>query len=293
MSRLFLPALAMLLALPLTAGAAPRVTSDLPPVASLAAQVMGDHGRVAVLIATGGDGHHHQLRPSEARLVADADLLIWLGPAMTPWLMDAAQALAPGARLTLLDLPGLHLHAGHDHGADGDAHAIDPHAWLDPENGRIWLDAMAGALAEIDPAQADAYRSNAQAGKALIDAAEAEARAILADLPARPIVIAHDSLGYFTEAMGLPPALAITDHSDGAPSARALRQLRASITANDARCFHPEGGGKPQIPASLDGLGLREGAPIDAMGAGRVDAAAYPAILVGIAKAIADCARAD
>lgn len=338
-----LPALtlATLLASPLAASAAPRVVADLPPIASLAAQVMGDLGTPAVLIATGGDGHHHQLRPSEARLIANADLLIWIGPDMTPWLAASAEALAPAARLTLLEVPGLHLREGHDHEHDhdtpghgqdaahdhdtahdhgdehmhedehahgdghdddraqdqGHSHAIDPHAWLDPEHARLWLGVIAGVLADLDPDNGAAYRANAAAGRAAIDAAEAEARTLLADLPPRPIVIPHDSLGYFTEAMGLPPALALADLTDTAPSARALRQLRATIAASDARCQHPEPTSSPRVFASLDGLDLRAGGVLDMTGlqqnGGVVDAGLYPALLTGLARTIADCAGMD
>lgn len=286
--------------LPVAAGAEPRVVSDLPPVASLVAQVMGDLGTPELLITTGGAGHHHQLRPSEARLVANADLLIWIGPAMTPWLADAAQLLPPDSRLTLFEVPDTHLRSGHEdddeaHGHGHDHHIIDPHAWLDPANARLWMAAIAETLARIDPANGETYRNNAVTGSARIDAAEAEARGILSDLPARPIVIAHDSLGYFTDAMGLPPALALADHSDSAPSVRALNRLRTAIADSDAQCRHPEPGTSKRSFSSLDGLGLRDGAELDVMGVaqtGGPDAGLYPALLIGLAQAIADCALA-
>lgn len=295
--RVLLFAMAGLALLPVAADAEPRVVSDLPPVASLVAQVMGDLGTPELLITTGGAGHHHQLRPSEARLVANADLLIWVGPAMTPWLADAAQSLAPDARLTLLGVPDTHLRLGHETG-DGahDHHIIDPHAWLDPANARLWLAAIAKALTNIDPANGETYRANAATGSARIDAAEAEARRILSGLPARPIVIAHDSLGYFSDAMGLPPALALADQSDSAPSVRSVNRLRTKIVETGARCRHLEPGTSKRNFASLDGLGLRDGPELDVMGAsqpGGPDAGLYSALLIGLAQAIADCALAD
>lgn len=341
MTRTLLLASAALAGLSLAAEAAPRVVTDLPPVGALVAQVMRGIGAPEVLLTAGGDGHHHQLRPSEARQVANADLLVWLGPQMTPWLDAAAGSLAPGQGLALLAQPGTHLHDGHghhheegeahdhaedeahdhdhaedgahDHGhtdghdhdheaeaahdhGEGEAHehdhgGIDPHAWLSPDNAKIWLEVIAEALAGQDPANADAYRANAAEGRTAIDAAVAEARSLLQGRESTRFVVSHDALGYFTEAMGLPPALALADLTDNAPSAGTLQRLRREIAAAGATCMHPEAGKDPRAFASLDGLGLQLGAPLDILGVsqGETGPDSYPALLTGLAQAIATC----
>lgn len=301
MCRTVLMAAAMLAWLPFPGLAAPRVVTDLPPVGGLVAQVMQGVGTPEVLLGRDGDGHHHQLRPSEARAIAGADLLVWLGPAMTPSLGAAADSLAPGRGLALLDLPGTHLRPaegeaepatpqGHEHGHDHDHGAIDPHAWLDPANAALWLGAIAEALAAQDPDHADRYRANAAQGRDAIAAAAAEARALLRGQEV-PVVVAHDALGYFTEAMGLPPALALAGQGDTAPSAGRLRRLREQIARSGATCLLPEAGHDGRGLAGLDGLGLREGAPLDLLGVtqGAVGPDLYPALLVGLARTIAGC----
>ena len=298
MIRTLLLAGAVLAGPPLAALGAPRVVTDLPPVGGLVAMVMQGIGTPEVLLTSGGDGHHHQLRPSQARAVAGADLLIWMGPQMTPWLDAAAGSLAPGQGLALLALPGTHLHdadaqghgADHDHGHDG----IDPHAWLDPENAQHWLDAIAEALTTQDPENAATYRANAAEGRTAINAAAAEARTLLHGHEAR-FVVAHDALTYFTEAMGLPQALALAGLGDNAPSAGTVQRLRREIAEAGATCMHPEAGADPRGFASLDGLGLQWGAPLDLTGItlGAVGPETYPALLIGLARAIADCPTVD
>ena len=57
-------ALVLLLALSSPALAdVPQVQTDIPPVAALVAQVMGDLGTPGVLLDKGGDEHDMQLRP--------------------------------------------------------------------------------------------------------------------------------------------------------------------------------------------------------------------------------------
>ncbi|SES93540.1 zinc ABC transporter substrate-binding protein [Oceanicella actignis] len=132
------PALRLAAALMLLAPAAlagpPRVAADIPPIAALAARAMAGVGAPELILPPGASPHDAALRPSDARRLAQADLVIWVGPALTPWMAKALDALAPQARrLTLLDVPGLpllpapqgHAHHGHDdHGHDdagGDA----------------------------------------------------------------------------------------------------------------------------------------------------------------------------
>jgi zinc transport system substrate-binding protein len=114
---------------------APRVVTDIPPVHSLVAQVMGDLGTPELLLDRGASEHSFQLRPSQAAGLQDAGLVVWVGPELTPWL-DTALEAAPDSvpRLALLTVEGTALRdyaegAAHDHGddhghdhAEGEAH---------------------------------------------------------------------------------------------------------------------------------------------------------------------------
>lgn len=126
----------------------PSVVTDIPPVHALVAQVMGDLGQPDLLLTKGADEHDFQLKPSQAGAVADADLVVWIGPELTPWL-DSAMTTRPegAAALALLDADATerraygeaakgHNHAaeeahaeeGHDHEAEGHDHAEEAHA---------------------------------------------------------------------------------------------------------------------------------------------------------------------
>lgn len=106
----------------------PLVVTDIPPVHSLVAMVMGDLGQPVLLLDQGGDAHDFQLRPSQAGAIADAGLVVWIGPEMSPWLdhvIDGGGTTA--AVLGLLAAEGTYRqgygeeaggdHEGHDHAA--------------------------------------------------------------------------------------------------------------------------------------------------------------------------------
>lgn len=103
----------------------PRVVTDIHPVHALVAQVMGDLGTPELLLSQGASAHEFQLRPSQAAGLAEAELVVWIGPELTPWLDRALDGLGEGStRLTLLQVEGTELR---DFSKDGTHAAEDAH----------------------------------------------------------------------------------------------------------------------------------------------------------------------
>ncbi|RED12986.1 zinc ABC transporter substrate-binding protein [Pontivivens insulae] len=115
----------------------PNVVTDILPVHSLVSQVMEGVGAPAVLVDGEASPHSFSLRPSQAVALQEADLVLWIGEGLTPWLADPLEALAGNAHhVALLDLAGTRVleardledfaEAGHDeteeHGHDEHAH---------------------------------------------------------------------------------------------------------------------------------------------------------------------------
>ncbi|MDO5620441.1 MAG: zinc ABC transporter substrate-binding protein [Paracoccus sp. (in: a-proteobacteria)] len=275
-----------------------RIVTDTEMTASLVRMVGGDLVAPVALMPQGGDPHHYQLRPSQAGALQDADLLVWVGPELTPWLERARDGLAKGDNLALLTVPGTRLrdwdgseahtdHHDHDHSHDG----IDPHAFLDPGNGQLWLSGIAEALAKQDGANASTYRANADTGRALLTTLDAELATQMAPLADQGFVVFHDAYGYFTNHYGMRPAMALALGDATPPSAARLARLRADLAANHATCAFPEANHNPrQIEAFVAGTDLRIGAALDPSGAALpAGADLYPQILRQMAQVLHDC----
>jgi len=70
-----------------------------------------------------------------------------------------------------------HEEEGHDD-HHGHAHeGTDPHAWLDPLNGIVWLNAIATELSKIDPENAETYQANAEKRAAALQSQVSEIKA--------------------------------------------------------------------------------------------------------------------
>ena len=283
----------------------PRVVTDIPPVHALVAEVMGDLGEPVLLLAKGADEHDFQLKPSQAGAVADADLVVWIGPELTPWLDNALEARSEGAAtLALLRAEGTvlqdyadahdaeahdeagHDEAGHDHGPD------DPHAWLDPGNARVWLGVIAGELGRLDQENAAVYQANAAAAGERIAALDREVAEILRPVQGKPIVSFHAAFGYFGHHYGLDFVGSIALGDAAVPGAARLAELRDRIEAGGVVCLFPEAQHDPALIEQMaEGTGAKIGGALDPVGSSlEPGPGAYAALLTGLAQTIADCA---
>lgn len=280
----------------------PQVVVDTPVTASLVLQVAGDDAPVTVLLPQGASAHHHQMRPSDAGALQEADLLVWSGPELTPWLDRSARTLAGDvAQLRLLEVAGTHLrqyndadahhdHDAHDHGHDHGG-ATDPHAWLDPDNARTWLAAIAETLATVDPEGRDAYADNARRAADRIAELDTDLRSRLAPHADTSFVVFHDAYGYFTDHFGLPPAIAVSLGDASAPSAARLIEIRERIGETGATCGFPEHASDPALMQTVaEGIGLRMGGELSPEGGALpVGAGLYQSLMTGITDHLAKC----
>lgn len=97
---------ATVLAAPVRAEA-PRVVTDILPVQALVAKVMQGVGEPQQLLPANQSPHNYALRPSEARALQNADLVVWIGAELSPALDEAIDSLVgDGEAFSLLHLNG-------------------------------------------------------------------------------------------------------------------------------------------------------------------------------------------
>lgn len=316
--------LASLLATGAALAEVPKVVTDFAPTYGLVSMVMGDLGQPEILLDKGANAHEFQLKPSQSAALQEAGLVVWVGPEMSPWLERVLESFGSVPQMRLLEVKGSHLqafgaeaahdheeHEGHDDHAEHEGHenhddhaeheghdeheghsheGLDPHAWLDPANGAVWLEAIAAELSRLDPENATTYAANAAKGKALIAETDAQIAAQLKPVQGKPFVVFHDAYGYFAAHYGVTVAGAVALGDATSPGAAHLRDLQGKAGA-EALCLFPEAGhdGK-QVEQMAEATGVKLGAALDPEGAAlERDALIYPALLQGLAKTLADC----
>jgi zinc transport system substrate-binding protein len=291
----------------------PQVVASILPLHAIAAAVMEDVATPHLLVPPGASPHTFQLKPSEARRLERADLVVWVGEALETFLEKPLRTLSKRATIVAVaELPGVstlppreggvwgeHDH-GHDHGhghgkgaarsADHDDE-IDGHLWLDPLNGKAIALALGDVLARRDPERARRYRDNAAREVERIEALHRDLEARLGPLSGRPFVVFHDAYQYLERRYGLTAVGSITVSPDRQPSAKRLAALRRTIRERGAVCVFAEPQFRAPVVASVVEGTLARTATLDPVGAPplRPGPGAYRELLQGLASDLAGC----
>lgn len=302
--RIFTLVLGLLLGAPFAVLAEPpRVVTDIAPVQSIVARVMHGIATPELLLRAEISPHHATLKPSQARMLAQADLVVWVGPQLTGWLEGPLENLATGAQMRLLDLlavpemTGLNFREfdGDDDHEEEDDHGhfhaggIDPHLWLDPVNAALMAREIAGKLGELDPENAETYLMNADAFNHDIVALLPDVAEMFAGLEGTRFIVLHDAFQYFEHRFGVEASGNVFDSHANSPGPQRIVQLRQLVREQGIICAFAE----PQQNTDLldtvaEGTNLRI-ATLDPMG----DGSGYIALLDSLARAMSDCLRGE
>jgi zinc transport system substrate-binding protein len=177
--------------------------------------------------------------------------------------------------------------AEHDHAEHG---AVDPHIWLNPENGIEIAKIMANTLAERDPANADVYKKNAAAFAKRISDLDEEISAELAPLTDRKFIVFHDAYHHFEHHYDIEASGSVTVSPEALSSADRIKEIQNKISELNVSCVFQE----PQFDAKLVSVVLEgsnaKSAALDPLGTGLENGPGlYPQLLKGLADALKGC----
>ena len=255
--------------------AAPQVTASIKPLQLIAAEITQGVTTPALVWAQGQDPHHVSLRPSERRLLAEADLVLWTGPMLERPLAGLVAELDAHV-ITVQELSGVVL-------IDVSGHP-DPHVWVDTRNARVIATALVAALVELDAANAGQYRNNLMRFQAQLDTLDTDLRQRFADAGQREWAVYHHALRYLERALHLQPPLTLADSENNAPGIRTVAKVRAELEQKQITCMLVEPGvNHAEVLTMLDQPALRL-ITADVMGQG---VATYGGDYIGYMKALA------
>lgn len=307
-SRYLLPfCLLLLWAAPVAA--APRVVVTIKPIHSLVAGVMAGVAEPDLLVRGAGCPHDYSLRPSEAKLLSRAEIVVRVGADYETFLNKSLAGLAGKARVISLDeLPGLVIlpaRAGGVWDAEADEHGdkeaghptqehreTNQHLWLDPRNGRAIVAGLVKILSELDPVNGGRYRANGAALDRRLVELDSRLAQQLQPVADRPFVVFHDAFPYLEKRYNLRAVGSITVSPGRAVGARRLSEIRAKIKATKAVCVFSEPQFEPKLVAMLiEGSGAGRGV-LDPVGVELAPGPeAYFQLMEGLKKSLQECLK--
>ena len=255
------------------ANAEPNVVVSIKPIHSLVSAVMQGRTEPYLIIQNTRSPHTFSLKPSEAVILANAEVVFWVGVGLEPFLRKPVKTIANNAisaelmrvqgltRFKFRNWRDLDKHAVDGHDEKGEAvhnnrsvnyehSTIDPHVWLDPLNAKVLVQEIKRVLVDADPDSAERYALNAEAIIGKLDKLLYEVRKILQPVKGKSYFVFHDAYQYFEKRFGISTAGFITAAPEGAVGARRLADIRTKLKKYGPTCVFAE----PQFETKLVSL---------------------------------------
>lgn len=278
---------------------ASNVVVSTKPIHTLVAGVMKGIGARHLLLEGSASPHTFTMRPSDARVLEQADVVFWIGATVEPYLIKPL--LSVGARAHIVELlteKDVRVLAAREGGAwnarDNDGHGhdnrVDGHIWLDPRNA-IAITRIAGqVLAARDPANASTYRKNADGLMERLKTLDKDLTKKFVPIQQVTYIVFHDAYQYLERRYGLNAVGSISAHTGRAPGARRLRNLRQLVISSGVECIFHEPQFDPKLVQTLiEGTNASTGI-LDPMGTQHAPCEdAYFQIMRDISEALVMC----
>jgi zinc/manganese transport system substrate-binding protein len=216
-----------------------KVVATFSILADLAREVGGDAVEVTALVGPDSDAHTYQPRPTDARTLATAKVLVSNGLGFEGWIDRLADASGfKGTRIVA------------SAGVQADA---DPHCWQDVACARRYIANIATGLAKADPANASAYRERAADYDRRLAALDDWIRREIAGVPEgrRQAITGHSSFRYFARAYDVRFSAPRGYSTDSEPTARDVANLIRQVREQKVKAVFVENMTNPALVAEI------------------------------------------
>jgi zinc/manganese transport system substrate-binding protein len=166
----------------------------------LTKQVGGDLVEIKTLVKPDSDAHIYKPTPSDSMALAQADFVIENGLGFEGWVDRLILASGYKGPVVIASRGVVPLPMGAGRGK-----IVDPHAWQDVSNTRLYVKNIAEALGKALPEKREVFEARAKAYDAELGALDAWVKAEIGQIPAaqRKIITSHEAFGYFGTAYGV------------------------------------------------------------------------------------------
>lgn len=194
----------------------PKIVTTFLPVHLFTKAVVGDTGKVDILISPGMEVHDYQATPDDAKLLSEANVLVENGLGIEEFLSGLVANAGNSNLQQITASEGIEViegehdeheeeehdeHKGEEHGHHHEEG--DPHVWLDPVLAQQQVATIRDGLIAINPNNADSYRSNADAYIQQLQQLDSEFQQRLAPVAGCNFITFHDAYPYLAQRYGL------------------------------------------------------------------------------------------
>ncbi|MEE6272878.1 metal ABC transporter substrate-binding protein [Georgenia sp. MJ206] len=207
----------------------PLVLTTFTVLADMTAVVGADAVRVESITRPGVEVHGYEPTPEDLRRAQGAALVLDNGLGLEAWADDLIERTGAPRLVLTTGIEPVPITSGAGEGA------ANPHAWMSPLAGTVYVENIADALAELVPEDAAGIRARAADYVAALTDVHDRFVAEVGRLPerARVLVTCEGAFSYLARDAGLREAYLWAVNSDGETSARQVARTITTVRDND------------------------------------------------------------
>ena len=271
--------LLILLCVSTTGYAQVKLVTTILPLQLIANEITSGVSNPVVILDGSQDPHHPALRPSQRQQIGEAQLFVWVGPALETG-FDRIIGDLDARIITAMDL-SITIHALGDQ--------ADPHVWLDTSNAVAIAESITSVLVVLDPQNESAFRNNLAAFQVKAAGLEKDIKQLLDTSSFPPYVVYHDAFQYFEKQAGLAHEASFTGNEEIQPGIRKILEVKNVLVATNARCIIVNTSVNTKFlenQLDIDGLHIVEA---DVLGNSLDEALSYNGLMLSLARAFNRC----
>jgi len=228
-----------------------NVVTSIFPVYDMARAVGGGNVTLSLLTPPGTEAHTFEPTPADIVRLEKAAVFIYNGADMEPWVSDILAGVKNPDLLVVDTSRGITLLKGYVREGN-DEEGVDPHIWLDVDNAKKQIDAIAAAFETKDPAHAADFRAGAETYKKKLDEVDVLYREGLGHCETNMIVSSgHFAFGYLAARYGFTYTSVYGLSPDAEPTPARMAEIVNLVKEEKTRYLFAEEMLDPRLPDSI------------------------------------------
>lgn len=243
----------------------PRVLASMHPLGLIAASIV-EPENLHVLLQTGVSPHDFSLRPSDIDHLQEADIILWGGPHMEPYLSGFARRWPDKTWIDISSFAEL-------------AKVKDPHYWMSVPTALAAQRMLADTLGQSD----SEFRRTVETAVEYSDR-------VLEPIRDRGFFVFHRAYDHWVLERGLNQVGAFTLTPEQKPGMRTIQLMREQLRAGEVACVFREPGYSSALITTVVGdLPVKQGELDPQGGYADLSPNGYAHFLTGMADSAVEC----
>lgn len=243
-----------------------KVIASIYPLYDFTRQIGGDKVEVVCLVPAGAEPHDWEPKARDLASLQSANLFIYNGLGMEPWL-DSFQSALKGSKCFFVNASqGISLlKAKHDDepnqgekdrrysikSAEASSGEYDPHVWLDPMRAKQQAANIKAALIQVSPENKETFEANYARFAAALDDLDAQFRAVASQATRKEFVVTEPAFAYLADRYGLKQVSILGLCTEGEPSPGELKKIVDFARQNKIKHIFFESTYSPKVAETL------------------------------------------